>query len=135
MKKTFGAGLCAIALGVSACAADEPSESPEPAERTDELSSTDTTSCDLMRCKEGFVCVERAGQAFCTPGSKRVCETDSDCKLVDSYCGGCNCLALGQGQSAPKCPGDEVACLVAPCRGMQAFCEDGRCVAESGATF
>lgn len=135
MKNRFGAGLCAIAWVLAACGAEEPTESSEPSEKTEDLSLPGTASCDTLRCRAGFICVERAGHAFCTPAPKRVCETDSDCRLVDNYCGGCNCLALGQGQSAPKCNGDEVACLIAPCRGMEAFCEDGRCVAEPGPTF
>ena len=135
MNKTFGAGLYAVVGMISACAADGPSETTELAGKSDELRIGDRTSCDLLRCRAGFRCEEQAGIAFCAPIGKRVCETDSDCRLVDNYCGGCNCLALGVGQTAPKCTGDEVACLVAPCLGQEAFCDNGRCSAEQGPSF
>jgi hypothetical protein len=135
MKKTWGAGLCAVLWVLSGCAAEEPSDATELAEKSDDLSITGRSSCDLLRCRAGFTCVQQEGIAFCTPTQKRVCETDADCRLVASYCGGCNCLALGSGQSAPKCAGDEVACFVSPCLGQEAFCDDGRCVAEQGPTF
>ena len=61
------------------------------------------------------------------PGGQ--CKSTADCRLVDDYCGGCNCLALGPGQSAPKCS-DPVQCLRQPCGGMTAACVSGSCVAQ-----
>jgi hypothetical protein len=29
------------------------------------------------------------------------CRANSDCRKVDNYCGGCNCLALGPGETGP----------------------------------
>ena len=31
------------------------------------------------------------------------CRANSDCRKVDNYCGGCYCLALGPGETGPRC--------------------------------
>lgn len=85
-------------------------------------------TCAVVRCRDGFVCEERNGRAACVPAPKPGCVTDADCSLVDNYCGGCNCNAVPTGTVAPKCPGDEVACFVAPCLGLTASCQAGVCV-------
>ena len=59
---------------------------------------------------------------------KRRCSQDSDCKLHDYYCDGCNCLALPVGVKPPKCNGTIVQCLVAPCLNKRAACVEGNCV-------
>lgn len=60
-----------------------------------------------------------------------MCSQDSDCKLHDYYCEGCNCLALPAGVKPPKCTGTIVQCLVAPCLNKRAACVNGECVVVS----
>jgi hypothetical protein len=57
------------------------------------------------------------------------CRANSDCRKVDNYCGGCNCLALGPGETGPRCD-DPVNCFVSPCAVTpgEAVCENGRCI-------
>lgn len=57
------------------------------------------------------------------------CRANSDCRKVDNYCGGCNCLALGPGEIGPRCR-NPVNCFVSPCAVTpgEAVCENGRCV-------
>jgi hypothetical protein len=62
---------------------------------------------------------------------KRRCSQDSDCKLHDYYCDGCNCLSLPTGAKPPKCNGTIVQCLVAPCLNKRAACVEGNCVVVS----
>jgi hypothetical protein len=59
------------------------------------------------------------------------CNSDGDCKLVDDYCGGCKCDAIGPGQSAPTCT-NPVQCLKEPCQGQVAHCLNHACVSTSG---
>src|SRR5258706_11152511 len=62
------------------------------------------------------------------------CTTDSDCRLFDDYCGGCNCRAVGATQAIPSCKGKtSVACFVAPCRELSPVCLEGTCTASGGA--
>jgi hypothetical protein len=74
-----------------------------------------------------------------TPGEERAqkasakCTKDADCKLHDYYCEGCNCLSLLVGVKPPKCTGQTVQCLVAPCLNKHAACVDGGCVVAGGA--
>lgn len=59
------------------------------------------------------------------------CTADTDCRKEDNYCGGCHCLALGPGETAPACD-DPVQCFAQPC-GVTAgepACVDGRCVLQ-----
>lgn len=57
-----------------------------------------------------------------------MCTQDSDCKLHDYYCDGCNCLALPVKVKPPKCNGTIVQCFVAPCLNKHAACMNGDCV-------
>ncbi len=75
------------------------------------------------------------------PGDERAaakaakkCAKDADCTLHDDYCNGCNCLALLVGTKPPKCNGTIVQCLVAPCQGKHAACQNGACVVVTGTT-
>lgn len=62
------------------------------------------------------------------------CSNQSDCELADDYCGSCRCLSLMHGAQPPACTGARVQCLVAPCRGKRAVCQNHTCMAlDSGA--
>jgi hypothetical protein len=136
MKNELSMAVCSSLLMLTACAADESAESDAPvvAERADELFAR-SNPCDLVRCRQGFVCQASGGRAECvpdalspkTPDAGVECRQDSDCRLQADYCGGCNCLALAPGESAPKCSGDEVACFVWPCHDQSAHCVAGSC--------
>jgi hypothetical protein len=62
------------------------------------------------------------------------CSSDSDCRAVDVYCGGCQCMALAASAPAPTCPGSEVQCFAQPCRGQRAVCKAGACSLGGGST-
>ena len=56
------------------------------------------------------------------------CKEDAECRSSAHYCGGCTCMALAEEQPAPQCiGGDEVKCLIDPCRGKTSFCDRGHC--------
>ena len=56
------------------------------------------------------------------------CKDDAECRSSAYYCGGCNCLALAEQEPVPQCiSGDEVKCLIDPCRGKSSFCNAGHC--------
>ena len=84
-------------------------------------------------CVDNVACIKGTSwsptQCKCVPESG-TCTTVADCQLVSDYCGGCNCLALSQGQKAPVCTGQMVQCLIDPCQLKNAACVSGRCVAQ-----
>lgn len=94
-----------------------------------------TSSCAAVLCIVGTVCEETPSGPRCVPVPSE-CQTDSDCHLEDNYCGGCNCLALAEGESGPRCS-DPVQCFAAPCQVTSgvAACVDGQCVLQDGTTF
>jgi hypothetical protein len=59
--------------------------------------------------------------AQCVPDTAS-CNTDADCRIVDNYCGGCACDALGPGQTATSCT-NPVNCFAQPCAGKVAKCD------------
>ncbi|MBC7173148.1 MAG: hypothetical protein H5U40_11995 [Polyangiaceae bacterium] len=63
------------------------------------------------------------------PPEPGACIADDDCREEDNYCGGCHCLALGPGETAPTCR-DPVACFASPCSVTpgRLACVDRRCV-------
>lgn len=70
-------------------------------------------------------------------GGGAECTADADCRTVSSYCNErpCACLVFAKGTPAPSCAGpSSVRCLVDPCRGKSAACQDGKCVLVSGST-
>jgi hypothetical protein len=75
----------------------------------------------------GGVCINQA----CQPPSTWACANDNDCSLMDDYCTGCDCRALGPKGSLATCTGSGVQCLVAPCASKVARCKEGQCVAVS----
>jgi hypothetical protein len=137
------AAIAAIAAVVPACGAPpvedlDAADEAHLSEKADALlaSQKHRKGCEVVRCMDGFSCEEQDGHAVCVANPsppQRSCQTDSDCSLAANYCGGCNCLAVGPGQSVPKCEGDVVACVQWPCHGYAAYCYDGTCVASQGA--
>lgn len=91
------------------------------------LSASPGPRCDVIRCRAGFTCEEGRFGARCVPGPT-TCVGDEDCRLEANYCTGCDCVALADGESLPKCPTTPVQCLVDPCTQKEAQCQAGRCV-------
>jgi len=60
----------------------------------------------------------------------QTCRINNHCDTFSSYCGGCKCLALKQGDVGPRCT-KTVNCLVDPCLGKQAVCNNGQCKIQS----
>ena len=135
---------CACSNGVWACTADCSTNKaicPDAGtDKTDSRSSTipcGNTLCSAgqyccnLNCSicapTGAVCVNLA----CQPPSTWACRDDSDCTLMDDYCTGCDCRALGPKGTLAACSGSGVQCLVAPCANKVALCKEGQCVAGS----
>lgn len=78
---------------------------------------------------------EAAPQArvFRPEGAPKQCETAADCTLADDYCTACDCRVLAKGETLPACDGPGVQCLVSPCEGKKAACENNVCVFEAPA--
>jgi hypothetical protein len=91
------------------------------------------TPADAGVCVQNVACVRGTSWSptacKCVPESG-TCNTAADCHLTADYCDGCNCLALSQGQTAPACSGQTVACLVDPCQLKNVACVNNRCVAQ-----
>lgn len=89
--------------------------------------STERGDCQGCGAPEGRICPAVCyGVCEKTP-PKSECQTDADCQILESYCGGCECLAARSRAGVLDCT-DPVACLVAPCQGKTAACEAGQCV-------
>ena len=84
-------------------------------------------SCSMC-APMGAACIQIACDPVATGGSSsQSCTLDSDCRLFDSYCGGCSCLALGKTAADPTCAGNTVNCIAAPCMNKTARCTSGQC--------
>jgi hypothetical protein len=90
-------------------------------------------------CETGLVCTPDASSSLPTgdvggtclraEGSS-ACQSSADCQVQADYCTGCDCVALGQGQSVRGCSGPGVDCLLDPCGSKTAQCVAGKCVAQ-----
>jgi hypothetical protein len=80
-------------------------------------------------CDANSAGTDASTDTSCLPATGSECKSDADCRLVDDYCGGCNCLSLAPGESPPKCT-DPVNCFVQPCMNKTAACVSGNCVAQ-----
>jgi hypothetical protein len=87
------------------------------------------TTCAVVRCAAGFKCDDSTGTAQCVALPKDYCVSAADCKLVDDYCGGCNCLPLATWAMPPSCT-TPVSCFVAPCFNKTVSCVNNQCVAH-----
>ena len=121
--------LLATLLG--ACSAQTAPQTASETAESQALIRPRPNPCAAILCQVGYVCeVNCDGTGECVPAApKPECRTDADCRLFSDYCEGCNCVALGRGESDPKCDGTIVQCLVDPCLGVEARCEYGSCVA------
>ena len=66
-------------------------------------------------------------------GDASVTCSGGGCRTFSSYCDGtklrsCVCYALHAGELNPTCDGQMTTCIVDPCLGKTAVCEDGGCV-------
>ncbi|HVU05388.1 MAG TPA: hypothetical protein VHE30_26760 [Polyangiaceae bacterium] len=74
----------------------------------------------------GAACIQIA----CNP-DPGACTTDADCRTQADYCSGCDCRALGPGQTVPACNGAAVQCFADACLDKTAACVNGACVLVS----
>jgi hypothetical protein len=62
------------------------------------------------------------------PDAGPPCAVDTDCRLVDDYCTGCDCRVLRKSDPDPTCAGPGVRCFAQPCSNHLALCVRGTCV-------
>ena len=91
--------------------------------------------CMTVKCAAGTHCESHQVEcitapcppiAGCYPDAAQ-CKMDSDCKVVDNYCGGCSCDALPAIKLPTTCS-NPVMCFVQPCLNRTAACDNGVCV-------
>jgi hypothetical protein len=117
---------------------DSPAARPDTAVRRDTAGGGDraTTAgmCGTAACTSAQVCCNSSCGLCTPPGGTCVpvvcgsCAVDSDCRLFDDYCTGCDCRALAKNDPNPTCNGAGVQCLVQPCGFKITRCTSGRCV-------
>lgn len=79
-------------------------------------------------CKPGDVCPAVCyGTCEPKPGVPAECSSDADCRAFSFMCTGCDCVALGQNEAEPTCPGQGVQCFADPCLNKAAVCDAGQC--------
>jgi hypothetical protein len=100
----------------------------------------DGRSCGAHLCPEDHyccnescgICAPRGGvciQRQCGPAALPLgqCASNDDCRVISSYCDGCQCLPAHVLDPEPQCLKPLVACFVDPCREKYASCLDGQC--------
>jgi hypothetical protein len=111
---------------------------------TTDASSDSGVSCGAVTCPVGQSCCNSSCGICTLPGSacaavicepdagsgSSVCKTDSNCRLFDDSCTGCDCRALDMNQADPICSSPGLSCLMEPCAGKSAACVGGQCVAQ-----
>lgn len=117
--------LAASALLVACSAAQDPGDSTDATE-------AQTGGCRTIcpKCKPGQPCPKIACTLDCSSHKPGACSTDSDCRLFDDYCTGCDCRALSSNQKDPTCTGPGVKCFAEPCMGHAAACVQGVCAVQ-----
>jgi hypothetical protein len=83
-------------------------------------------SCASVLCIPGTVCQETKSGPRCVTAPAQ-CQSDADCQLVDNYCDGCACDAIGVNEQPPACGGTIVQCFAQPCANKVAKCSNGTC--------
>lgn len=134
MQKTapsFALRFVALAAPVVLVAAAGCSSAPDP---TSEAASSEAelAGCRTIcpKCKPNQPCPMIACYLDCSSKKPGSCTQDSDCRLFDDYCTGCDCRALSTNQKDPTCSGPGVRCLVEPCAGHAAVCVAGQCAVQ-----
>lgn len=148
MQHTLSSVLLLALSALPACGGSQAEAASDPVHGGGEVGP----SCETISCHEGQACVESPDgptcactvMAMCVEGhtwdaercecvattdtTTAACTTDAECRKEDSYCGGCECLALGPGEVAPACD-DPVQCFAQPCAVAEGepACVDGRC--------
>ena len=87
-------------------------------------------------CTQTALCIQGyqwdSKSCSCVPAAPAPgnCTVDADCSATADYCTGCDCRALGTGQSLPACSGPGVRCFADPCMGKVAACVNNTCVIQ-----
>lgn len=117
--------LCMLAVA-AACSGGITSKGETGANFADGASSTGGASTGGKPSSGGATATGGSGTS--TGGkASAACAADSDCRAVADYCTGCDCRALGPGQTLPACTGPGVQCFADPCMGKTALCVNGSC--------
>ena len=93
---------------------------------------TENEEQGAKKCVQQVLCIQgyvwSAKSCRCVPEkTKASCTQDSDCRLFDDYCTGCDCRALGTHEKDPVCDGPGVRCFAEPCASHTAACVSGTC--------
>ncbi len=78
-------------------------------------------------CQPGYAWDDALCRCVPSAPAPLACTTDADCRLLSSYCDGCDCVALTAIAADPVCHGRQVQCLVDPCQGRRPACMGGTC--------
>ena len=91
--------------------------------------STERGDCLSCGAPNGSVCPAVCFGVCEKAAPQGECQSDSDCKLVDDYCGACNCLAVSPSDPVNSCS-NPVNCFAQPCQNRTALCQQGQCVVQ-----
>lgn len=123
---SFALRIAALAVPVALVAVVGCSSAPDPTvDSTEALKSGCRTICP--KCPPNQICPMMACYLDCSSKKPGSCTQDSDCRLFDDYCTGCDCRALSTNQKDPVCGGPGVRCFADPCMNHTAACVAHKC--------
>lgn len=124
--------FAALAAPVALIAAVGCSSAPDPTTEAATSSEAELAGCRTIcpKCRPNQPCPMYMCVLDCSSKKPGSCTKDSDCRLFDDYCTGCDCRALSSNQKDPTCSGPGVRCLVEPCAGHTAACVAGQCTVQ-----
>jgi len=110
-----------VVLSIACSSAQDPT--------TEDTSEAQTGGCRVVcpKCPPNQVCPKIACYLDCNSHKPGSCTQDTDCRLFDDYCTGCDCRALSTSQKDPVCNGPGVKCFAEPCLNHTAACVQGTC--------
>lgn len=115
-----------VALAIPAVLLVACSSAPESTDDTTEAQTGCRTICP--KCKPNqIICPKMPCYLDCSSHKPGSCTQDTDCRLFDDYCTGCDCRSLSTNQKDPVCSGPGVKCFAQPCGGHTAACVNGTC--------